>query len=477
MSSLGNYHHLASVGPSKRGPNWSPIITLALIFSGFFSNSSDNVLGQDPFDDIVPTMEDSAEDDPFGLPFTDSTTDSQSTPRTPSSISISRNGTIKIVGPDEVPNLHIIGTLRFGIDGVSNPEDRSNQVHFKNSDLRIEGSALESNHFRFRADLDGTRSPGLFSEAWIDREIRNGIHLTGGRMPNSLGLQGGLPPEDRLTISHSLLDWIDEGSCWALRVGGRWLNDAITCDFQTRLGGAADLRGDFFGGQGFSGRISMQPFAPLLFGGPTADNSSEKHFTAFLSGRWDQEVDGHFQIESPGESLLYRSENLQMDSSRWVRAGWRWPILDWLHLENEWSRTGFFGIQSGGSAFDFPGEFDGWQLALRVLPFSNQPLVTRVGPDLPPVLFDATGPFDRRNLEVLVRYEDTDFGDQMTLQGLVDPATDAGSAQVLRLGIASRPTPWFRWLLEATRTVTERPISAFNDDESDSIRILFEIGG
>lgn len=417
------------------------------------------------------------EGDPFGLPFTESTTEEDRIARTPSSISISRTGRITVIGPDQVPNLRIIGTLRIGIDDATGQDDQSSKVHFRNSDIRIEGSALDSNHFRFRANLDGVRSPGVFSEAWIDRELRNGLHLTGGRIPNSLGLQGGLPPEDRITISHGLLDWIDEGSSWALRAGGRWLDDSVTVDFQTRLGGAADLRGDYFGGQGVSGRLSLKPFAPLLFGGPTADDSPDKHFSVFLSGRWDHDVDGQFQVESGGESLIFQSKNLQMDSTRWVRAGWRWPILDWLHLENEWSRTGFFGVESTGTTFDSPGEIDGWQLAVRLLPFSSHSLATRSGPDLPPGLFDELSPFDQKDIEVLIRYEKVDLGDQLARQGLLNLGAEAGAVQVLRLGIASRPTAWCRWLLEGTRTVTEGPISAFDGDENTSIRILFEIGG
>jgi len=452
------------------------VIIFSIIFLQALFPLTD-ISGQNSLDDPFDTLVRESDDDPFGLPFSDSTTNSERETQVRSSISIDSHGRITVIGPDQVPHLRLIGTFRLGLLGVTEQEDPPNRFRFQNSDLRIEGSALENNHFRFRVDLDGVRSPGIFSEAWIDRKVRNGIHLTLGRVPNALGLQGGLPPEDRLTISHGVLDWIDEGSSWALRAGGRWLEDAITLDLNTRLGGAADLRGDFFGGQGFSGRLALHPFAPLLFGGPTAIDSAENNFSVFISGRLDHEADGHFQIESPGESMLYRSQNLQMDSARWVRAGWRWPIFDWLHLENEWSRTGFFGVENAGTSSDFPGEIDGWQLGIRFLLSSNESLTTRTGPDLPPGPFDDLSPFDHNDLEVLVRYEKADLGDQLAQQGLMTAGTDAGGVQVLRVGVSSRSTSWFRWLLEGTSTVTERQISAFDGDDATSIRLLFEIGG
>ncbi|MEE2889775.1 MAG: hypothetical protein VX404_04955 [Planctomycetota bacterium] len=418
------------------------------------------------------TFPDETDDEVFGRSFSDSPTDPHDGDGTPSSITIDQSGRVRVIGPDRVPHLNMIPTIRFEILGGSELEDGSDPVNFQGSDLLIEGSALESNHFRFRVDLAGLRSPGTFSEAWIDRRIGTGLHLTSGRIPNALGLQAGLPPEDRMTISHGLLDWIDEGSSWALRLGGRWLDDAVTSDFQMRLGGAADLRGEFFGGQGFSGRLSVQPFAPLLFGGPSAIDSKRSAFSIFISGRWDQDVDGHFQIESPGTSTIYRTESLQMEGANWVRAGWHWPLFDWLHLENEWSRAGFFGVESGDTTSDFPGEFDGWQLGIRLLPFSDEILAKRTGPDLPPGLFDASSPYDRSDFEVLVRYEKADLGDELAQQGL-----DAGGVEVFRLGICSRPSRWFRWLLEGTRTSTKRDISSFDGDHATSIRLLFEIGG
>ncbi|PCJ12097.1 MAG: hypothetical protein COB10_07820 [Planctomycetota bacterium] len=420
---------------------------------------------------------DESEHDPFGRSFSDSSTESDNPSGTPSSLTIDRSGRVTLIGPDMVPHLIVTPRIRVQLLGGSELQDGSDPVDFQGSDLLIEGSALESNHFRFRADLDGLRSPGTFSEAWIDRRIGTRLHLTTGRIPNALGLQGGIPLEDRLTISPGVLDWIDEGSSWALRAGGLWLDDAISADLQARLGGAADLRGEFFGGQGFAGRLSVQPFAPLLFGGPGAIDSSHSAFSMFIAGRWDHDLDGHFQIESPGESTIYRTQNLQMDSARWVRAGWRWPVLDWLHLENEWSRAGFFGVETNDPITDFPGELDGWQLGIRLLPFSDESLAIRSGPDLPPRLFDASSPHDRKDLEVLVRYEKADLGDELQQLGLLEAGTDAGGVEVFRLGICSRPSPWFRWLLEGTRTCTKGGTSSFDGLEVTSIRLMFEFGG
>jgi len=420
---------------------------------------------------------DGSEHDPFGRSLSDSSIDSDIPSGTPSSLTLDRSGRVTLIGPDMVPHLILTPRIRFQVRAGSGPEDGSSRVNFQGSDLLIEGSALESNHFRFRADLDGLRSPGTFSEAWIDRRVGTGLHITTGRIPNALGLQGGIPPEDRLTISPGVLDWIDGGSSWALRAGGLWLDDAISADIQARLGGAADLRGEFFGGQGLAGRLSIQPFAPLLFGGPGAVDSSHSAFSMFISGRWDHDLDGHFQIESPGESTIYRTRNLQMEAARWVRAGWRWPVLDWLHLENEWSRAGFFGVETNGSTTDFPGELDGWQLGIRLLPFSDESLAIRSGPDLPPRIFDASSPHDRKDLEVLVRYEKADLGDEMQQQSLLEQGTDAGGVEVFRLGICARPSPWFRWLLEGTRTCTKGGTSSFEGDEVTSIRLMFEFGG
>ncbi|HIG05351.1 MAG TPA: hypothetical protein EYQ08_06435, partial [Planctomycetes bacterium] len=199
-------------------------------------------------------------------------------------ITIQHGGRISIVGPGDVPHLELVGTLRLDstIHSEQDPSSLSG-TNLRRSDLRIEGSALEKNHFRFRLNFEDENSVGVFSEFWIDRHIRGGLHLTGGRIPNSMGLQGGLFQEDRLTISQGLIDWISEGSSYSIRGGGRWLDDAIITDLQARLGRSVDPRGQRFGGQGISGRLSVQPFSRLLFGGPEAVETPGSRFSMFIA--------------------------------------------------------------------------------------------------------------------------------------------------------------------------------------------------
>ncbi len=396
-------------------------------------------------------------------------------------ITIQHGGRISIVGPGDVPHLELVGTLRLDstIHSEQDPSSLSG-TNLRRSDLRIEGSALEKNHFRFRLNFEDENSVGVFSEFWIDRHIRGGLHLTGGRIPNSMGLQGGLFQEDRLTISQGLIDWISEGSSYSIRGGGRWLDDAIITDLQARLGRSVDPRGLRFGGQGISGRLSVQPFSRLLFGGPEAVETPGSRFSMFIAGRLEHHCEGRIQVLSPEELTLMETVPLEVESARWVRAGWRWPLLEWLHLENEWMTHGLHGlhgIETTSGPTDLPGDLTGWQFGIRALISRNNSLPTRSGPDLPPTTFDAPSPFDGPNIELLLRYERAHLAEQLEDLGLLDPGTAGGTVQVLRAGLSARPKPWLRWLFEATWTQTEESMSTFDDDRGTNLRLMLELGG
>jgi hypothetical protein len=425
--------------------------------------------------------------DPFDSPFEESTADPHDRDSPPlltddqAAISLRHGGRITVVGPDDVPHLVMVGTLRLDSRIISEQSvDQEPSFHVGDSELRIDGSALEDNHYRFRFDLDGQDSAGLCSEAWIDRKIRNRLHMSFGRIPTGSGLAAGLPLEDRLTISEGLIDWLSEGSSWAIRTGGRWLDGAIVTDLQGRIGGAADPSGEFYGGRGLSGRLSIQPFSKLIFGGPDSVETPTRRFSMFISGRWDHDASGRIQVRSAGETTLIRTQRLHVRSSRWVRAGWRWPLLDWLHVENEWMQLGFHGIDgidSGLTSTDMPGEFSGWQVGVRALLSGQQALVTRAGPDLPPAFFDEPGAFDRSELEVLLRYERVHMGDQLHVGGLLEAGSVAGSAQVVKLALGARTNSWLRWILEGAWTSTDEAMSSFGDDQATSLRLMLEIGG
>jgi hypothetical protein len=393
-------------------------------------------------------------------------------------INIQHGGRISIVGPGDVPHLELVGTLRLDstIHSQQDPSSLSG-TSLRRSDLRIEGSALEKNHFRFRLNFDDENSVGVFSEFWIDRYIRGGLHLTGGRIPNSMGLQGGLFQEDRLTVSQGLIDWISEGSSTSIRGGGRWLDDAIITDLQARLGNSVDPRGQRFGGQGISGRLSIQPFSRLLFGGPDAVETPGSRFSMFIAGRLEHHCEGRIQVLSPEELPLMKTIPLEVESARWVRAGWRWPLLEWLHLENEWMTHGLHGTETTSGPTDLPGDLTGWQFGIRALISRNKSLPTRSGPDLPPTTFDAPSPFDGPNVELLLRYERAHLAEQLEGLGLLDPGSAGGTVQVLRAGLSARPKPWLRWLFEATWAQTEESMSTFDDDRGTNLRLMLELGG
>ena len=441
---------------------------------------------QDPFDqdpfDQVPFDQDPFDQnlfDPFSTHPLDASQQTIAEERADLGfISIAQGGRISIVGPGDVPHLEVVGTLRLDATILfqQQPSNRTS-TSLRRSDLRIEGSALEKNHFRFRLNFDEENSAGVFSEFWIDRHIRGGLHLTGGRIPNSMGLQGGLFQEDRLTVSQGLIDWISEGSSTSIRGGGRWLDDAVITDLQARLGNSVDPRGLRFGGQGISGRLSIQPFSRLLFGGPEAVETPGSRFSMFIAGRLERHCEGRIQVLSPGELPLIETVPLEVESARWVRAGWRWPLLEWLHLENEWMTHGLHGTETSSGPTDLPGDLSGWQFGIRALIARNKSLPTRSGPDLPPSAFDAPSPFDGPDVELLLRYERAHLAGELESLGLLDPETAGGTVQVLRAGLAARPKPWLRWLVEATWTKTEESMSTFDNDRGTNLRLMLELGG
>ena len=436
---------------------------------------------QDPFDQD-PFDQDPFDQDPFDPFSTNPFVEAQEPQLEDNSdhgfIHLKHGGRISIVGPGDVPHLELVGTLRLDstIHTQQDPSSLSG-TSLRRSDIRIEGSALEKNHFRFRLNFEDENSAGVFSEFWIDRHIRGGLHLTGGRIANSMGLQGGLFQEDRLTVSQGLIDWISEGSSTSIRGGGRWLDDAIITDLQARLGNSVDPRGLRFGGQGISGRLSVQPFSRLLFGGPDAVETPGSRFSMFIAGRLEHGCEGRIQVLSPEELPLMNTLPLEVESARWVRAGWRWPLLEWLHLENEWMTHGLHGTETTSGPTDLPGDLTGWQFGIRALISRNNSLPTRSGPDLPPTTFDAPSPFDGPNVELLLRYERAHLAGELENLGLLDPGTAGGTVQVLRAGLSARSKPWVRWLFEATWTRTDESMTTFDDDRGTNLRLMLELGG
>ncbi len=459
-------------GASARARHRLNGITLLLLIPCFFTcgiSSNRLIQAQDPFEDpfeestsILDTAEDLL-----------SPGDSNSG----ASIDVIHGGRIHVSGPNNVPNLSMVATLRVEVDLQSETESSQQSAQFRGSDLRLEGSALDDNHYRFRLDLDGTDSPGLFSEAWVDRRVSGLFHLSGGRIPNFFGLKAGLPREDRLSFSSGVLDWLSEGSSWSLRTGGRWVEDAVISDLQARFGGAADPGGEYFGGSGISGRLSIEPFSPLLFGGPGAADTPGSGFSMFVAGRIDHDVAGRIQVRSPGNTSLLNTQHLSARSVRWVQAGWRWPVRHWLHLENEWMRQGLHGVEMGTDRIDLPGEFTGWRFGIRTLLPGTHSLKTRYGPDLPPARYDAPGQYDAQGVEMLLEYERANLAEQLQHEGLLAAGSASGTVQILKVGLGIRPRPWLRCLLEGAWISTEESAGIYPEDDANSIRLMLEFGG
>ena len=111
------------------------VIIFSIIFLQALFPLTD-ISGQNSLDDPFDTLVRESNDDPFSLPFSDSTTNSERETQVRSSISIDSHGRITVIGPDQVPHLRLIGTFRLGLLGVTEQEDPPNRFRFQNSDLR-----------------------------------------------------------------------------------------------------------------------------------------------------------------------------------------------------------------------------------------------------------------------------------------------------------------------------------------------------
>ena len=443
----------------------------------------------DPFAD--PFAEESSPtptlDDPFGDPFENSENDSP-TPLTNEprgSIEFKPNGRWLIRGPGGVPELAIIPTLRLEL--LHTPEALDSPFFTtRDSEIRLEGNILDRDSFLARLNLAGDHSHGVISELWFDTPLKHGFHLTAGRIPSTLGLESFPGQERRISISPGLLDWAGGGSAWGLRSGGRWIRGALAADLQLMLDEAVDVDGEEFGGYGLLTRFSVRPLSQYLFGGPDGSQELWKDTSLFVTARWDWEANGAFRIRSAGEQDLLLTTPLHYDNIRWVRTGWRLPISPTLHFENEWLRSGFFGV--GPTDLDMPGEVTAFQLGLRARIGSQTPLPIALPSDLPGTRFEEDGvkslsghsQDSERSYDLLLRYEQLTLQSQLFDQGWLETGSGSNDLEAIRLAVTHQVRPGVQWTLESAWTRSDVPIllsPAGNSAQNlFTFRCLVEIG-
>lgn len=431
----------------------------------------------DPFED--PFAE-STPDGIFGVdPFAENIQNPQDTQVDSGSISIAKSGRIRILGPGGVPDLSILPSLRLDFlhssEGSPDPD-----VSTTKSEIRFEGNLLKENSFLVRFDLAGNKSTGVISELWLDRAFGSGLHLTAGRLPITMGLESFPGQEKRITITPGLLDWLGGGSAWGVRSGGSWVNHSLTGDIQLSLGDNVDVGGKDFGGYGLLTRFTMRPFSRYLFGGPAEAGELLEGFSFFVTGRWDHNAKGKLQINSAGDVSLYRSTDLEMENANWVRTGWRLPITDFFHIENEWNRTSLYGV--GDDKTDMPGEITGFQFSFRLRLGSETPLPVSIPLDLPGQISD-TSPKDQKEdfpVDLLLRYEQLSPKERLLNEGLLETEHDLSDLRSLRLVLSKQQTQSIRWILESAWTRNNSPINLSGNlgqaEDIFSFRCLMEIG-
>lgn len=460
---------------------------LVLIFLSTIAHSLPAQEFQDPFADPFsePSKPDlSADlDDPFADPFatTKESTSPEGETKLRGSISFESRGRLVIQGPGGVPDLSIIPTLRLEMS--HSPESgESPLLTARDTELRLEGNILGKDSFLARLDLAGDRPYGVISELWFDTPLQYGFHLTAGRIPGTLGLESFPGHERRVSISPGLVDWAGGGSAWGVRTGGRWIKGAVAGDLQFMLEDPVDVAGEKFGGHGILTRFSVRPLSQYLFGGPSDKQQLWKDISLFVSGRWDWEAAGSFRVRSAGDLDLFQTIPLEYDRIHWVRAGWRFPIHPRLQFENEWLRTGFFGV--GPTNSDMPGEVTAFQLGLRARLGSVTPLPIALPSDLPGSISQesetSSGAQDDRPIDLLLRYEQLTTGSNLSNLGLLELGSGSNDLESLRLSLTREMRKGFKWTLEGSWTRSDMEISFPSSGDSAknifSFRCMLEIG-
>ncbi|OUU24453.1 MAG: hypothetical protein CBC13_03385 [Planctomycetia bacterium TMED53] len=443
-------------------------------FADPFTESEDQNDSPDPFDDVFDSNEGTSEE--------------PNPEKIRGSISIGPGMRINITGPGGVPDLNIIPTLRIGLNHSPEEMERPS-LTTRESEIRFQGKILERDAFFGRFNLAGDRDHGVLSEVWFDTSLAHGFHLTAGRIPNTMGLESFPGHERRISITPGLLDWAGGGSAWGIRTGGRWINGTLTGDLQFLLDEPVDVDGNDFGGYGVLTKITMRPLSQFLFGGPSAPDRLWKDTSLFVTGRWDWEADGAFRIRSASDLNLLATPDLHFDNIHWVRAGWRLPLSEYLQFENEWLRTGFFGV--GSTDIDMPGEMTGFQMGLRVRLSSNVPLPFDLPLDLPggdwsfddpsSALLQSSQPeeVEDQGLDLILRYEQLTSKSQLADFGLLEVGSPENDLESIRIAVTRSSSSSIRWTLEGVWTGSDTPILLKNSTSADNLftfRCLFELG-
>ena len=169
-----------------------------------------------------------------------------------------------------------------------------------------------------------------------------------------------------------------------------------------------------------------------------------------------------------------------MENANWVRTGWRLPITDFFHIENEWNRTSLYGV--GDDKTDMPGEITGFQFSFRLRLGSETPLPVSIPLDLPGQISD-TSPKDQKEdfpVDLLLRYEQLSPKERLLNEGLLETEHDLSDLRSLRLVLSKQQTQSIRWILESAWTRNNSPINLSGNlgqaEDIFSFRCLMEIG-
>ena len=210
-------------------------------------------------------------------------------------------------------DVHCGGRFSADLTRYGNDNQKNSGFRWNAAILRISGQHNSLFNFYIEPDLLGTNSKNNLYQAWIALEIISGLRLKTGIIKVALNSEFATNQEKFPVAGYGFASFLDGRYDFGISINGEALEETLWYEAVAAMGEGFDLAGRKRENLQFSARMTVFPMK-------NNDWYIIKNTFFEVSLAWSPDYDDEIYLETPLQSKVFITKNLDGDEALWIHA-------------------------------------------------------------------------------------------------------------------------------------------------------------
>ena len=367
-------------------------------------------------------------------------------------------------------DIHVGG--QAALDAVAYDSDnvKDSGLRWKRLNPLVLGAYESRFFFHLEPDVLGVDTKNNLYEAWAGWNLHPAFRLKAGQIKVALNTEFATRPENFPSFDYGFTSYLDGRYDLGLQIDGSLWSDAIWYEASGVVGEGFDLDGNRKSEPQFSIRTVVSPLIGLGL-------DWLKGTFVGLSYAYSPDYDDKISLDTPLNSNVFSTADLDGESAGWLRAevGWHWGPF---RMGAERVEGAVYDVKiNGGDKEDFDqlnswSAYGSWFITGQRVRWNQGrwlPPIIDAGPDHKRQIFDFLKFLDPLGgLEIAFRYANADIDRNLFDLGFTDYSISSQEVRTATLNLNWYPKPGLRISGAWVKTIADDFLNSFEGTNRDS---------